>query len=261
MSVLSSTSRDHLSPARVYRGRKGQVSYGTSVGILMLEADVPLIPGDVGNATSYDFPVQYHLVPGATVETVIFRPDLGLRDTFIESARHLVDQGVRAITGDCAYMGIHQQAVADAVPVPVFLSSLLQVPMLLTMLRSDQKLGVLVAGDDELGDQLLSSAGIVGADRDRLAVAGLRSKPYWAQTILEQTGELDFDRLESEVVERAMELTAAEPSVGAFLFECSDLPPYGAAVQRATGLPVFDWIGFVNYVHHAVVRKPYHGFI
>jgi hypothetical protein len=38
------------------------------------------------------------------------------------------------------------------------------------------------------------------------------------------------------------------------------MPPYSAAVQRATGLPVFDWIGFINYVHHAVVRTPYQGF-
>jgi hypothetical protein len=30
-------------------------------------------------------------------------------------------------------------------------------------------------------------------------------------------------------------------------------------VQAATGLPVFDWIGFINYVHQSVVAKPYTG--
>jgi hypothetical protein len=44
------------------------------------------------------------------------------------------------------------------------------------------------------------------------------------------------------------------------LLECSDLPPYSAAVQRATGRPVFDWIGFINLVHHAVVQQPHGGF-
>jgi glycine/D-amino acid oxidase-like deaminating enzyme len=42
---------------------------------------------------------------------------------------------------------------------------------------------------------------------------------------------------------------ADRPEVGAILLECKDLPPYSAAVQAATGLPLFDWIGFVNYVH------------
>lgn len=60
--------------------------------------------------------------------------------------------------------------------------------------------------------------------------------------------------------ETGRELVVEDPSIGAFLFECSDMPPYSAAVQAATGLPVFDWIGFINYVHHAVVRRPYHGF-
>jgi hypothetical protein len=62
------------------------------------------------------------------------------------------------------------------------------------------------------------------------------------------------------MVRTAHEVLEDDPSVGAFLLECSDMPPYSAALQRATGLPVFDWIGFINYVHHAVVAKPYHGF-
>ena len=38
----------------------------TSIGILMLETRFPRIPGDVGNARTWPFPVRYRVVPGAT---------------------------------------------------------------------------------------------------------------------------------------------------------------------------------------------------
>jgi hypothetical protein len=246
--------------AQRFRAQRGQVGYGFSIGVLMLDCNIPFVPGDVGNASTYDFPVQYLLVPGATGEAVIRRQDPALTPRFIEAAEQLVGQGVRAITGDCAYMGAYQRDVADAIEVPVFMSSLMQVPLALAMLRSDQKLAVLVANGETVGDRLLEPVGIVGEARERCVFRGLEDKEHFRSVFLDEIGEIDVGRVEEEMVETALEVLEEEPSVAAYLFECSDMPPYSAAVQRATGLPVFDWIGFINYVHHAVVRGPYQGF-
>jgi hypothetical protein len=245
---------------RSFSAQRGQVGYGFSIGVVMLDCNIPFVPGDVGNASTYDFPVQYLLVPGATGEAVIQRQDPALTPVFIETAEQLVGQGVRAITGDCAYMGAYQRSVADAIDVPVFLSSLMQVPLALSMLRSDQKLAVLVANGESVGDRLLEPVGIVGEARERCVFRGLEDKEHFRSVFLEEIGEIDVGRVEEEMVRTAHEVLEDDPSVGAFLLECSDMPPYSAAVQRATGLPVFDWIGFINYVHHAVVAKPYQGF-
>lgn len=241
--------------------RQGQVGYGFSIGILMLECNIPFVPGDVGNASSYSFPVQYRLVPGATGDAVVGRQDPALTPRFVEEARALVAQGVRAITGDCAYMGVYQSAVAAAVDVPVFLSSLLQVPMVLAMLGTEQKLAVLVANGATVSEQLLRPVGITDELQRRLVLRGLEDKPHFRAAMLDEVGEKDVGRMEREMVETALTVLEQDPSVGAFLLECSDMPPYSSAVQRATGLPVFDWIGFINYVHHAVVSRPYLGFV
>lgn len=243
----------------VYAGRAGRVSYGIPIGILMMECNVPFVPGDVGNASSYDFPVLYRLVPGATGDAIIVRKDRELVATFVDAAVDLARQGVRAITGDCGYMATYQPAVAEAVDVPVFLSSLLQIPLLLRMLHPRQKLGVICASEDAFSDDLLAAAGVVAADRGRLLVRGLQSRPHSRDAFLAEVGQLDFERVSEEVVETAEEMRDQEPMLGGYLLECSDLPPYSAAIQEATGLPVFDWVGFINYVHHAVVRTPYHG--
>ena len=75
---------------------------------------------------------------------------------------------------------------------------------------------------------------------------------------LPEVGSLDEDRLREEVVEAAAEVVRADSAVGAFLLECSDLPRYARCVQEATGLPVFDWSGFIRYVHDAVNPRDYH---
>jgi hypothetical protein len=264
-TTLASTGSDGAASAitpegQRFRAQQGQVGYGFSIGVVMLECNIPFVPGDVGNASTYDFPVQYLLVPGATGEAVIQRQDPALTPVFIETAQQLVGQGVRAITGDCAYMGAYQRSVADAIDVPVFLSSLMQVPLSLSMLRSDQKLAVLVANAESVGDRLLEPVGIIGETRERCVFRGLEDKEHFRSVFLEEIGEIDVGRVEEEMVRTAHEVLEDDPSVGAFLLECSDMPPYSAALQRATGLPVFDWIGFINYVHHAVVAKPYQGF-
>ncbi len=108
----------------IYHARKGQVSSGEAIGILLLDTSVPFIPGDVANATTYPFPVRFRKVEGFTVARAIGK-DPSIYDGLQKAACELVDQGVRAITGDCGFMALHQKRLARELPVPVFLSSLL----------------------------------------------------------------------------------------------------------------------------------------
>ena len=76
----------------------------------------------------------------------------------------------------------------------------------------------------------------------------------WGKTLL------DNERLTKDLAELAKAAAAEHPEIGAILLECSDLPPYACEIQRATGLPVFDFISMINWVEHAVVQKRYYGF-
>jgi hypothetical protein len=154
-------------------------------------------------------------------------------------------------------MAAYQDVVAAAVSVPVFMSSLLQAPMLLRMLAPQQNLGVLVANGSGITEAILHGAGI--SDPSRLRIQGLDHKPHFNEVILQETGSLDEDRMRSEVVEAAVEAVEADPSIGAILLECSDLPAYARSVHEATGRPVFDWAGFIRYVHDATSPRSYRG--
>jgi hypothetical protein len=248
---------DERTGTRFFRARRGQVAYGYSIGIVCLEYFLPFIPGDVGNASTYDFPVLFREVKGATFDAIIVRQDPAMAPLIVEAAQELVGQGVKAVTSDCGYFGAYQREVADAVPVPVFLSSLMQAPLILSTLGPSRKLAVLVANGASLSERVLDRIGI--HDTSRIVFRGLEDKPEFRRTVLDECGTLDVDAVEQEVVDAALEVQSEHPETGAILLECSDLPPYSAAVQAATGLPVFDWIGFINYVHQAVNARPYTG--
>jgi hypothetical protein len=241
----------------VFHARPGQVGYGYPIGILCAEWHIPFIPGDLNNAYTFDFPVRYLTVPGASGAGILHGTDF--EPLFIEAAQQLEREGVRAITSNCGFMACYQRPVAAKVGVPVFMSSLLQVPMLTSMLGASRKLGVLVANGSGITDRLLTGTGIT--DLSRVVFQGLDHQPHFNEVVIQELGVLDEDRLREEVVATSVDLLNRDPTIGAFLFECSDLPPYAQAVHQATGLPVFDWAGFIRYVHDAVVPSTYHGIV
>jgi len=242
----------------IYKTRKGQVSSGEPIGILLLDTAVPFIPGDVANATTYDFPVRFQKVEGYTVARALGK-DPAIYDALKAAAADLVGQGVRAITGDCGFMAFHQERLADELEVPVFLSSLLQIPFMLSIFGAKAKVGVITADSCSLDAGLLSAVGVTALDR--LVIKGLEDRESFYRFAIEETGTLDAEAVEAEMVEAGRWIVAQDGSVRALLLECSLLPPYAAAVQAAVHMPVFDYITMINHVFSAVVQRTYGGFI
>ena len=238
----------------IIHAKKGQTSYGEAIGILMLDTFTPFIHGDVGNAATFPFPVRYQRVEGFTV-TMALKKAGSVLDSIIEAAKELEREGVKAITGDCGYMILHQQKVTQSVSVPVFLSSLLQLPFILSILPDEKKAGIICANSESLDDSLLEAAGI--RDTGRLVVHGMQNYPAFHDTFIRETGTLDTEKVRKEMTDAARSLIAEHPDTGAILLECSCLPPYAAAVHEATGLPVFDYITMINHVHAAIAPRRY----
>ncbi len=242
----------------IYRvGKPGQAWYGESIGILILDASYPCVPGNVGNASTFSFPVRYEKVQGASIDRLLNKQDPELATPFIQAARNLRDHGVKAITGACGFMAFFQQEVAASIDIPVFLSSLLQIPFIFKV--TGKKVGIITANASCLTEKHFENAGIF---KDcPIAITGMESQPEFKSAILEEKGTLDTVKIENEVIGVAQQLAKDNPDIGSILLECSDLPPYAAAVQGAVNLPVFDFITMINYIHSSLVRMPFKGFM
>jgi Asp/Glu/hydantoin racemase len=231
--------------------RGGHNQYGFTVGILMLDTRFPRIPGDMGNASTFPFPVRYLRVAGADPDRVVRKGARDLLPAFVEGARALEREGVGAITTNCGFLARFQDELAAAVAVPVFTSSLLLVPLVHRMLAPGRRVGVLTVDAASLTRDHLAAAGI--APEVPLAVAGLEGEKEFTRVLLGDELILDVDAARAEHVRVAQRLIADHPDVGAIVLECTNMPPYAADVQRATGRPVFDIVSLVTMVHAALV--------
>jgi hypothetical protein len=233
------------------RVRGGFNQYGFTVGILMLDTRFPRISGDMGNATTFPFPVRYHRVAGADPDLVVRRGAEGLLPAFVAGAQALEREGVGAITTNCGFLIKYQAELARAVRIPVFTSSLLLVPLVHRTLPAGQRIGIMTVNASTLTPQHLSAAGI-GADVP-LAVVGMETEKEFTRALLDNELELDVDVAREEHVRVARRLVADHPDIGAIVLECTNMPPYTADIQRETGRPVFDVLSLVTMFHGALV--------
>ena len=233
----------------------GYPFYAAPIGILLLDARFPRPPGDIAHAETFDFPVVYRVVESATPARVVQDGAAGLVEAFCAAARDLEAHGVRAIGTSCGFLALHQAALAGAVRVPVFTSSLLQIPAILSALAPALKVGVLTISARSLGPEHFAAVGVPSLER--IVIAGLEQAEALYGPIMANRGPLDVEAAAEQVVAAASALADAHPDLGALVLECTNLPPYAARIQAATGLPVWDAIGLVRWVHAAVRQRTY----
>jgi Asp/Glu/hydantoin racemase len=236
-------------PAGVAKG--GKAVYGAAVGILMLEARFPRIPGDVGNAATWPFPVLYKVVRGASPERVVRHRAEGLREAFVEGGGELVAQGADGIVTNCGFLSLFQEDLAAACGVPVATSALMQAPLIERLLPPGRRVGILTVSAATLTPEHLRAAG-VALDTP---VVGTESGREFSRVLLGNELELDVLAAERDVMSAGDELVGRHPEVGAVLLECTNMCPYAAALKERLGLPVFDMVSFVTWFHGGLVPR------
>ena len=234
---------------RAIIARGGKAIYGAPLGILMLEARFARIPGDMGNAGTWPFPVLYRVVRGASPERVVLRGAAGLLDDFIAAARELVAQGAEAITTNCGFLALFQRELAAAVGVPVATSALLQVPWVQATLPPGQRVGVITVSAGTLTPRHLEAAG-VAPDTPIVGTEGGRE--FFRTLILGEKDDLDVAAAEADILAAGRALVSRHPEVGAIVLECTNMPPYAAALRHALGRPVFDIYSLVTWLRAGV---------
>lgn len=230
--------------SRVARG--GKAIYGAPLGILMLEARFPRIPGDMGNAATWPFPVLYRVVPGASPERVVLEGARGLLPAFLDAASDLVRLGAEAITTNCGFLSLFQGEIAAHVAVPVATSALMQVPWVQATLPPGRRVGLITVSGSTLTPAHLAAAG-VPADTPVAGTEGGRE--FFRVLIKAEAEDMDVALAEQDVLDAGRDLLARHPEIGAIVLECTNMPPYAAVLRDALGLPIYDIYSMVTWFH------------
>ena len=227
----------------------GKTVYGANVGILMLETQFPRIYGDIANAATWPFPVQYRIVRGATPDKVVRKDPRVLQDDFIAAARDLVASGCDGLTTNCGFLALLQNKIAESVPVPVATSSLMQIPLVQRMLPYGKRVGVITISRNDLSPDHLRAA---GADLDT-PIVGTDNGRAFTHGILDDQPSIDFEACRLDLLDAARELVTEHHDIGAIVLECTNMTPYAADIRTMTGLPVYSIYSFVRWFHQGLV--------
>ncbi len=233
------------------KAKGGKAIYGARVGILMLDARFPRIPGDMGNAATWPFPVHYRIVRGASPDLVVRQGAPGLLPHFIAAARELVEDGVDGITTNCGFLSPMQAELQDAVPVPVATSSLMQVGMVNALLPPGKRVGILTISGSTLTEAHLAAAQVP----EGTPVGTTEGGQEFTRAILGNELTLDVDLARADNVAAAKALVAAHADIGAIVLECTNMVPYAADIRAATGLPVFSIESFVTWFQSGLAPR------
>jgi hypothetical protein len=239
----------------------GQFVAGVAIGIILFgQTGYALPPGSVENATTFKYPVYYRAIESASVESVVsseLDPDV-LRQ-LIETGKEMKSQGCRAIVGACGYFANYSPQVREALNIPCFFSSIMQVPIILNSLPPGKKVGILCANGSVLTTApVLKNCGV--RDASSVVIAGAEILPEM-QKILKGTGGYNPSELERGLIRLAEEMVTANPEIGAMLLECTLFPTHAWAIQNAIRMPVYDFTTLIDWVYSAVVRKPFAGYV
>ena len=226
----------------------GKTVYGARLGILSLETRFPRVPGDMGHAATWPFPVLYAVVPGASPQRVVREKAQGLLEPFLAAARALVRAGADGITASCGFLSLFQAELAAACAVPVAASSLMQVPFVERLLPPGRRAGILTVSSVDLHPEHLVAAG-VAADTP---VVGTESGRELSRVLLGDLPELDVEAAQQDVLDAADTLVRNHPEVGAIVLECTNMMPYAAALRRRTGRCVYDMYSFATWFHYGL---------
>ena len=202
------------------------------LGVVMLDTRFPRPPGDIGHPETFaraGIAVRYLRVSGASPTRVVVEADAALNTPFVQAMQALAAEGASLITTSCGFLAAQQALFARAVPVPVISSSLLQCAAL-------QRPGIVTFDVASLTPAVLQGAGVPTGT----PMEGLTPGCELHSRILGNETQLDLEAAEQDVVQAALRLVKQHPEIENIVLECTNMPPYRVAVEKATGRPVHD---------------------
>lgn len=255
------------SAIRRIQARRNQKCYGMGLGIMILDDVYPGFPGDVRNASAYPFPIQYEVVEGVDIQRLVYEEEKSACLPPLErAARRLESIGCRAIAAECGYFSYFQREISACVTVPVFMSSLLQVPLAQQVVGIDQVVGILMANESALTERHLSGAGItlggnyvVGGAMDNGACPEFDH--IWTPGLRVDPPAIDYRKAERELIAAAVDFFRRHENMGAMVLECTGFPPFARALQREIEIPIFSWGTLLDYAYSVVVHRDFYGHV
>jgi len=220
-----------------------------SLGVLCLDSEnLSTEPPEVVLAGSDNFNVVQRVVAGLNREVVnqivqsgVIAPEV--QKQIVAAIANLEERGVHAITGECSAMVVFNEFARKVAKVPVFMTPMIQWPLLSTALDIHDQILVMTAdaGSGQiyhLKDKLKATCGV---DLDNKRIIMLNCQSVQELGVLKNvTKLLNKGIATAGMIAIAKDAIKRSPRIRAICLESSRLAPFADSLRNSLQLPVFD---------------------
>ena len=218
-----------------------------AVTVLQLDTDFPRITGDVGAHSTYREDIEIIRIRAATVAKVVtdtpVQIDIAPFETVLGSAKGEV------IVTSCGFLSYWQNYLATQTCKPFISSSLIALETL-SQSYSPEEILILTFDADCLNVSHLGQHKAYAS-----SILGLPINCHLREVISNNLTHLDADLAGAEIVAHVSKhLTQKHRHI---LLECTNLPPYKAALTQQTGLPVTDILTLIEFERAGTIHSDF----
>lgn len=250
--------------------RKNAKAYGMGLGVMLLDEVYPGFPGDLRNASAYPFPVQYEVMEGLNCYNIGWTHDAEndqfVVNSILKAARKLEDLGCKAVMAECGFFAYYQKMIAGQVDIPVFMSSLLQIPFIQQVIGPKKAVGIFCATSGNLSEDHLRNVGV--DPNSNYHIKGAMDNggcpefvSLWDETRRPAVPTANYRKAEEDIVKSCKEYMKQYPDIGALMLECTGFQPFARAIQRECDVPVFSWATLMDYAYSVVAHRDFYGHV
>ncbi len=217
-----------------------------SVTVLQLDTDFPRIAGDVGCADTYVDDIEILRISNATVGQIVSAEPATIPIAPFEAALQAA-RGEIVVTS-CGFLSYWQDKLAAQTDKPFISSALTALPQLCAIYAAQD---ILTLTFDE------HSLNAHHFGRYRTEIVGLPEDMHLRQVISKNQTVLDVALATAEIT--SLITARHKPHHKHILLECTNLPPYKAAIAAVTGLPITDILTCIEGVRPNTINPAYLG--
>jgi len=226
--------------------------------------------GDIDHWKSFGYQVHYHVVKGLTFKLCQHWQTCrdhfpGVQRKIYEAVDFLArERKVVAITGDCGFMLYMQSRIREYTPLPVLMSSLVQLSMIKCIYKKDACIAVMTANGKSIEGLLdiiaaetslnhkrtKRHSNIIGCktaaqDKELKRVEWPSLIPICCEDIpgfeaVALGDKVDYGKVAPGMVQKMKDAVALNPRIKCVLMECTELSQFSDDIRATTGLPVYD---------------------
>lgn len=249
------------------QARKDHRCYGMGLGVILLDDVYPGFPGDVRNASAFPYPIQYEIATDVDIHQLVVEEDKSdCLEPILRAAKMLEKMGCRAIISECGYFAYFHREIRQAVSVPVFSSSLLQVPFAQSLISPEKQVGILLAAAPFITERHFQAVGI--DPQSNIKIFGAMDDGacpefhhLWTRQMRTDPPSAWYEKARDEFVAQGVRFYQENPDLSAMVLECTGFPPFARALQRQIDIPVFSYSTLMDYAYSVVVHRDFYGHV